>query len=75
MIVAVIIRLTVCINLLLSGFAWQTKCHHYIGLHKSEIVDMVKTRDPDFHLDNTTRNTVYNYLKFVEKNTNFEKSF
>jgi hypothetical protein len=45
----------------------QLLAQHLIGLHKNKIADEMKKSYPDFVIDNSTVNTTYNYLKYVNK--------
>ncbi len=40
----------------------------YIGKHKDEVKQLMKDYRKDFSLDESSRNTVYNLLKFVDHN-------
>lgn len=40
---------------------------NYIGKHKDDVQELMKTHMNDFHLDNSTVNKVYKYLKYVDK--------
>lgn len=40
---------------------------NYIGMNKTEIAEMMKTKNPQFKLDKSTVNYEYKYLKYVDK--------
>jgi hypothetical protein len=39
---------------------------HYIGMQKDKIAEVLKQQNPDFRIDNSTVNSTYHYLKFVD---------
>lgn len=40
---------------------------NYIGMHKDSIQKVLRKDFPDFRIDNSTTNNVYNYLKLVDR--------
>lgn len=40
---------------------------NYIGLHKDSIQKTLRKDFPDFRMDNSSTNTTYKYLKFVDR--------
>jgi hypothetical protein len=57
---------TIVFFLLITGLV-EIKGQNFIGMAKSAIPEMVKTRYPQFKLDKGVVNHSYNYLKFVDK--------
>jgi hypothetical protein len=45
----------------------ELKGQNFIGMSKSAIPELLKTRYPQFKLDKGAVNHAYNYLKFVDK--------
>jgi len=44
----------------------QVAGQHYIGKHKSDVRNLMKEDRKDLHEDNTSRNPVYNMVKYVD---------
>jgi hypothetical protein len=40
---------------------------NYIGMHKDSIQKVIRKDFPDFRIDNSTTNSVYKYLKMVDR--------
>ncbi len=59
------------IILFLTLFGYEVQAQHLIGLPKEEIIK--KMQETDFVIDNTSRNTTFNYLKYVHRTE--EKTF
>ncbi len=58
---ASVIGLILC--LAIPARAWG---QHYIGLHKDEVKDTMKQYRKDLYEDNSSRNTVYNMVKYID---------
>lgn len=43
---------------------------HYIGKHKSEVRKLMKENMKNLHEDNTTRNMVFNMVKYIDNRGN-----
>lgn len=48
------------------SLAGVSSSQHLIGLHKDDIIVLMKENQPDFKMDNSTVNKLYKYLKFVD---------
>jgi hypothetical protein len=57
---------TIVFLLLIAGLS-ELKGQNFIGMSKSAIPEVLKTRYPQFKLDKGAVNHAYNYLKFVDK--------
>ncbi len=52
--------------LLLMLFSFQGTAQEFVGLTAEEIKQRMRAERKDFHLDETTVNRVYRYLKYVD---------
>lgn len=52
------------------AFPGRVESQHYIGKHKSEVRELMFKNDKELHEDKTSRNTVYNMVKFIDNNGN-----
>jgi len=57
---------TIIFLLLIAGLN-DVKSQNFIGMSKSDIPALLKTKYPQFRLDKGAVNHAYNYLKFVDK--------
>lgn len=59
-------------NLIILCFGLITALHcnaqQFIGKHKDEVKQMMSSQRKDVHIDESSRNTVYNLLKYVDHN-------
>jgi hypothetical protein len=53
------------IIILLVGAVLKMQAQHLIGLSKNEVIKQMK--ETSFVIDNTSRNTTFKYLKYVDK--------
>lgn len=53
------------IVLFMSIIAQQVDAQHLIGLSKEEII--TKMQETSFVIDNTSKNTTFNYLKYIDR--------
>lgn len=44
------------------------KAQHFVGKHKDEVRQIMSTERKDVHIDESSRNTVYNLVKYVDRN-------
>jgi hypothetical protein len=59
----------VLIAVLLLIFISPLESQHLIGLHKNQVIKEIKTSKSNFIMDNSTVNHTYNYLKYIDKNS------
>jgi hypothetical protein len=52
------------------AFPGRAEGQHYIGKHKSEVREMMKKNERDLHEDKSTRNSLYNMVKYIDNNGN-----
>jgi hypothetical protein len=52
--------------LLFPLITFQAKSQHLIGLTREKVIETLK--ESNFVIDNTSKNTTYNYLKYVDRN-------
>lgn len=52
---------------ILLVFSFHASAQNYIGMHKDEIILLMKQNQPNFKLDRNSVNRSYNCIKFVDK--------
>ena len=52
------------------SFPGRAGAQHYIGKHKTEVRELMKANEKELYEDKTSRNTVYNMLKYIDNNGN-----
>lgn len=48
--------------------AYTSDAQQYIGKHKDEVIQIMNSERKDLHIDESSRNTVYNLLKYIDRN-------
>jgi hypothetical protein len=56
--------------ILCIAFCTVFKCNaqQFVGKHKDEVKQIMNSERKDLHIDESSRNTVYNLLKYVDRN-------
>jgi len=60
-----------CILLIIIfSFPGRVEAQHYIGKHKAEVRELMKKYEKELHEDQSSRNTAYNMIKYIDNNGN-----
>jgi hypothetical protein len=57
----------IIISLAIPGRVWG---QHFIGLHKSDVINTMKESNRQLYIDDASRNPVYNMLKYIDNRGN-----
>jgi hypothetical protein len=55
--------------ILILNTAYVCNAQELIGKHKDEVKQIMSSERKDVHIDQSSRNTVYNLLKYVDRNS------
>jgi len=55
--------------ILILNAAYVCNAQELIGKHKDEVKQIMSSERKDVHIDQSSRNTVYNLLKYVDRNS------